>query len=213
MLRTTRRNWLAISGLASAAGALSGGTAGPISKDAQASARDAIRNRYFPNVVLTTHEGKKVRFYDDLIKDKIVVINLMYARCEGACPLITSNLAKVQKLLGERVGRDIFMYSITVNPEQDTRKALKDYARMHGVGPGWLFLTGRPNDIELLRRRLGFVDPNPEVDKDKSRHSGMVRYGNEPRTLWASFQGQAKPEWIVESISWVDEPKNQLAKR
>jgi protein SCO1/2 len=69
---------------------------------------------------LTTHEGKKVKFYDDLIKDKIVIINFMYVKCEGTCPGTTANLVKVQKLLGDRVGKDIFMYSITLKPEEDT---------------------------------------------------------------------------------------------
>ena len=172
-------------------------------------AREAIRARYFPNVVLTTQHGRKVRFYDDLIKDKIVVINLMYTKCTGICSGITANLAKVQKLLGDRVGRDIFIYSITIKPEEDTPALLKKYAETFHAKPAWLFLTGKPEDIELLRRRLGFVDPNPEVDKDKSRHSGVLRYGNEALALWATCQGQARPEWIAESISWVDWPKRK----
>ncbi len=174
-------------------------------------AREAIRARYFPNVVLTTHEGKRVRFFDDLIRDKIVVISLMYVKCQGVCPDITANLVKVQKLLGDRVGRDIFFYSITVKPEEDSPVALKAYAEQFHVGPGWLFLTGKPDDVELLRRSLGFVDPNPEVDKDKTRHSGMLRYGNEALSLWASCQGSAHASWIAESISWVDRPKGKRA--
>ena len=82
--------------------------------------RERLAERSFPNVTLTTHEGKKVRFYDDLIKDKIVLINFMYVKCEGICPGTTANLLKVQKMLGDRVGRDIFMYSITLKPEEDT---------------------------------------------------------------------------------------------
>src|SRR5215813_6257261 len=100
----------------------------------QARARELIRLRYFPDVVLTTHEGKKVRFYEDLIKDRSVVLNMMYADCEGVCPGITANLVKVQKLLGDRVGRDIFFYSLTLKPEQDDPKALKHYVEMHKVG-------------------------------------------------------------------------------
>src|SRR5262245_15661626 len=171
------------------------------------SSREMIRDRYFPNIVLTTHEGKKVRFYDDLIKDKIVMINMMYVDCEGVCPGITANLAKVQKALGARVGRDIFMYSITLKPELDTPKVLKEYARMHGAKPGWLFLTGDPGDIETLRRKLGFTNPDPKLDADKSQHIGMVRYGNEPLQQWAACPGQANASWIVESILWVDWPK------
>ena len=90
------------------------------------SPREKLQARYFPNFELTTHEGKKVRFYDDLIKDKIVVINFFYAQCEGICVPITQNLKRVQNLLGKRIGREIFMYSISLKPDQDTPQALKN---------------------------------------------------------------------------------------
>lgn len=176
------------------------------------SSREKIRARYFPNIVLTTHEGKKVRFYDDLVKDKIVLINMMYAECDGVCTGITANLAKVQKTLGKRIGRDIFMYSITIKPEEDTPKALKEYAKMHGAKSGWLFLTGDPKDIEVLRRKLGFTNPDPKLDADKSQHVGMVRYGNEALQQWAAFPGMADASWIVESVLFVDWPKTRQAK-
>lgn len=167
------------------------------------SPREKIRRRYFPDVTLSTHEGKRVRFYEDLIKDKVVVINMMYAECTGVCPGITSNLVKVQKLFGAQMGRDIFFYSFTLKPEKDNPAALRHYVKMHKVGPGWLFLTGKPEDIELLRRKLGFTNPNPEVDKDSSQHIGNIRFGNEPHMHWAACPGQAKPKWIHESISWL----------
>src|SRR6185295_2768145 len=91
--------------------------------------RERLAERSFPNVTLTTHEGKRVKFYDDLLKDKIVIINFMYIRCQGTCPGTTANLLKVQKLLGDRVGKDIFMYSITLKPEEDTPKDLNAYAK------------------------------------------------------------------------------------
>jgi protein SCO1/2 len=96
---------------------------------------------WFTNVELQTHEGRTVRFYDDLLKDKIVLVNFMFTDCGDVCPGMTQNLADVQKLLGDRVGRDIFMYSISLQPEIDTPEKLKDYADMFDVGPGWLFLT------------------------------------------------------------------------
>jgi len=172
------------------------------------SGRELLRVRYFPNVTLTTHLGKKVKFYDDLIKDKILVINVMYATCEGFCPIITSKLVEVRKLLGSRVGKDIFFYSITVKPEEDSPRKLKEYVEMHNArGPGWFFLTGKPRDVELLRQKLGFVDGNPLVDKeDKTRHSGLLRYGNEPLAQWSSCQSGAKASWIAKSILFVDWP-------
>jgi len=182
---------------------------GPEPAKTRSTPLEAIRDRYFPNVALITQEGKKVRFYEDLIRGKIVTINLIYATCSNICPTVTANLAKVQKLLGARVGRDIFMYSITLKPEVDTPEVLRKYAQMHGAGAGWLFLTGDPDDVEQLRRKLGFVDPDPAVDKDKSSHAGNVRYGNEPLQLWAACPGRAKAEWIAKSISWVADPRLQ----
>ena len=170
----------------------------------QNSSREKLQARYFPNFELTTHEGKKVRFYDDLVKDKIVVINFMYAQCEGICVPITRNLKRVQNLLGKRIGREIFMYSITLKPEDDTPQALKHYVRMHRIKPGWRFLTGKPDEINTLRRKLGFSDSKAKLDKDLTNHIGMVRYGNEQRQWWAMCPGQANPPWIVESILWMN---------
>jgi protein SCO1/2 len=175
--------------------------------------RERIRQRYFPNLILTTHEGRKVRFYDDLVKDKMVVFNFMYAKCEGICTPITRNLVRVQKALGERVGKDIFMYSFTLKPKEDTPAALEHYAHMHKVKPGWLFLTGSADDMELLRRKLGYVDPDPEVDKDLSNHIGVLKYGNEPLERWGGCPGMTDPDYIAEMISWVDWPKNQASRK
>ena len=170
--------------------------------------RERIRQRYFPNLVLTTQEGKKVKFYDDLVKDKIVVFNMFYAKCEGICSPVTRNLVRVQNLLGDRVGKDIFFYSFSLKPKEDTVPALKHYAEMHKVKPGWLFLTGSADDMELLRRKLGFVDPDPEVDKDTSNHIGVLKYGNEPLQRWGGCPGMQAPDAIAEAISWVDWPKD-----
>ena len=165
---------------------------------------DGPRADYFPNFVLRTHEDKPVRFYDDLIKGKIVVINMMYAQCEGICPAMTSNLVDVQAALGDRIGKDIFMYSLTLQPRQDTPKVLKAYAEMHGARPGWLFLTGKWRQMEILRRKLGFFDPDPAVDGDKSQHLGLVRFGNEALDRWGACPALSNPGQIVRSILWMD---------
>jgi protein SCO1/2 len=175
------------------------------------SSRERTRELHFPDVVLTTHEGKKVRFYEDLIKDKLVVINFMYAKCEGVCPGITTNLRRVQKLLGDRVGRDIFFYSFTLKPQIDTPEKMAEYARMHKAGPGWLFLTGAPADMEDLRVKLGFTNPDPVADADVTQHIGNIRYGNEALEWWAACPGMSKPDAIVQSILWLDWPKDSKA--
>jgi protein SCO1/2 len=215
MKNITRRNLSAALGAVSFAGPL---IATARTQDSEllsrnASARERIRERHFPNLLLTTHEGKKVRFYDDLIKDKIVIINFMYVKCEGVCPGITANLARLQKLLGSRLGRDVFMYSFTLKPEQDSPEVLNSYAKAYHTRRGWTFLTGKPEDMELLRRKLGFTDPDPKLDADKSNHIGNIRYGNEPLLRWGSFPGLSRASWMAESISWVDWPKTAKGDR
>ena len=171
----------------------------------QLSSAERRRNRFL-NVPLTTHEGREVRFYDDLIKGKTVLLNVMYTVCtaEAICPLGTANLVEVQRILGPRVGKEVFMYSITLDPVNDTPGVLKSYAKAFGVKPGWEFLTGEKEDIERLRRNLGYVDLDPVVDKDPSQHSGMVRYGIEPRELWAGCPILGRPEWIARYLAWLE---------
>ncbi|MEA2694278.1 MAG: hypothetical protein QOJ16_3665 [Acidobacteriota bacterium] len=179
---------------------------------AEVSPREKIRQRYFPNVSLLTHDGREVRFYDDLVKDKMVLFNFMYATCTGICPTVMLNLARVRKVLGDRVGRDIFLYSLTLKPKEDTVPVLAEYAQKHGLKPGWSLLTGKPEDVDLLRRTLGFYDSNPELDRDTSNHIGIVRYGNEPLMRWGACPGMSEPEWIAKSILWLDWPKGERAR-
>ena len=207
MAAMTRRTWLAALGLVPVAAGMAAATerrAASREKDGHVwqdiPPRELIRRRHLPDVALVTHRGATVRFYDDLVKDRKVVINFVYTRCQGICVPVTANLVRVQKLLGDRVGRDIFFYSITLKPEEDRPAALDEYAAVHGVGPGWLFLTGRPEDIELLRQKLGFRYDDPAEDADKSNHIGMIRMGNEPYLRWSACPGQAAPAWIAKDI-------------
>lgn len=104
------------------------------------------------------HEGNCVRFYDDLVKGRLVVFNMRYASCSNICLPNTANLLQVQQALGAKAGRDIFMYSITLQPEFDSPAALQDYRRKSGIKSKWTFLTGQRKDVDLIRRKLGFFD-------------------------------------------------------
>jgi protein SCO1/2 len=136
----------------------------------------------FPNVELITQDGKKVRFYDDLIKGKVVAIELMYTTCRYNCPLETARLVQLQKLLGDRMGKDVFFYSITIEPDIDTPKVLKAYAEKYHIGPGWTFLTGKEADIKLISKKLG-LDSLPDVN-DPDGHTPHLLIGNEATGLW-----------------------------
>jgi protein SCO1/2 len=168
---------------------------------ASSPARPGPRAAYFPNALLQTHEGKQVRFYDDVVKgDKIVVFNMMYTVCANICPPNTANLLQVQQMLGDRVGRDIFFYSLTLRPEMDTPAALRDYAKLYGVKPGWTFLTGGRADLDAIRRKLGFFDRDPLADQDLSLHTGMIRIGNEAYDRWSMMPTLLTPRQLVNSI-------------
>ncbi len=164
------------------------------------------RRRAFPNVTLRTHEGKEVHFYDDLLKDKTVLLHVMYTRCkDGICGPTVANLARVEKALGKRVGRDVFFYSITLDPEHDTPAVLKKYAQHFTKNPGWLFLTAdKPQTIERLRRRLGYVNSDPVLDRDPGRHVGHLRMGIEPLERWCSAPGLTRPEAIAKYVTWME---------
>lgn len=162
------------------------------------------RERLFPNVPLVTHEGKVVRFYDDLIKNKTVMINFMYARCGEICPGMTANLKLVQKELGDRVGKDIFMYSITLEPEHDTVEMLKAYTELFHIKQGWTFLTGKKSDIEILRKELGFSFTDPLIDKDRTQHIGVVKFGIEPLQRWGMSPALGNPKYIAEYLRWME---------
>jgi len=149
-----------------------------------------------PNVVIQTQDGKRVRFYDDLVKGKVVLINFMFTSCTTQCPLTTANLVKVEETLGERLGRDVVMISVTVDPAVDTAAVLKRYSQRYSTKPGWYFVTGSRKDIDLIRRRLGGLDNTG----DKTQHTGVVIYGNEATGQWAATPAMAPPTAIVRSV-------------
>jgi protein SCO1/2 len=169
---------------------------------------------YFPNVALTTQDGATVHLYDDLLKGKSVAINVIYTSCKDECPLETARLAQLQRLLGERMGKDIFFYSITIDPKRDKPEVLKAYAQKYGVGPGWLFLTGKDEDIRLATRKLGLSRVRDSASKDG--HSASLMIGNEPAGLWMRNSAVDNPQFLAATIAnflgWKDTaPKKSYA--
>jgi protein SCO1/2 len=214
MHEPSRRKLLSLAALAPFAGGLlaKSAAASNVPQPAAPSPRERIHQTYFPDVTLINQDNQPVRFFEERVKDKAVTINFFYAQCDRICPVVMANLAKVQKLLGDKVGRELFMSSISLRPETDTPEVLKSYAQAHNAQPGWEYLTGKAEDIEKLRRSLGFTNPDPRLDKDIEQHIGNIRYGNEPYMLWAACPGQASAEWIAESVSWIIHPEEAKAK-
>src|ERR1044072_2301994 len=163
----------------------------------------------FTNALLRTQENKEVRFYDDLIRGKQVLINLMYATCEGACPIVTANLVKVYEALKDRMGKDLFMYSMTVKPEEDDPAALKSYAAMHrALLPGWAFLTVDPYDLETIRYRL-FAMNHIAIDTNIYGHTSFLLIINDATNRWLHVDPMASMSTVLRKISWADPPKTR----
>ena len=164
----------------------------------------AARGGFFPNVPLGTQNGEKVRFYDDLIRDKTVLFNFFLVQCtDGVCPMTIANMRRVQDLLGERMGRDIYFLSITLEPKKDTPKILKEYSDNFDIKPGWSFVTGKPEDVDALRHALGYVDLDPAREKDLSYHVAMATYGNDTLERWGTVSLNSSAKHIATTLQWL----------
>ena len=155
---------------------------------------------YFPNIPLTTHDGKTVHFFDDLIKDRIVAINFIYTRCPDTCPLETAQLVHVQKILGDRLGQDVFIYSISIDPENDTPSVLKEYRERFQAR--WTFLTGRKSDIIKLRKKLGLYIE--EIQDGSNNHNVNMIIGNQATGRWMKRSPFENPYVLADQLgNWL----------
>jgi protein SCO1/2 len=157
---------------------------------------------YFPNVALQTHDGRRVRLYDDLLSGRNVLVHFFRADPDdvGQRDAI-ANLHRLQTLLGDRAGRDVFLYSFSLVPERDTPARLARHHTDCGAGRGWTFLTGAPRDLDLCRVRFGFVDADPS--RRRPRRWDVVLLGNEPHQRWMASHVLARPEYLLDQLNRV----------
>jgi protein SCO1 len=160
---------------------------------------------YFPDVPVIDQSGRTMKFYDDVIKGKIVVISFIYTSCQDICPLTTARMAQLADKLGDVMGRDLFFISMTVDPENDTPGRMKAFADAYDAGPGWLFLTGKVEDIRAINYKLG-----DRSDRGLNQHRNEIVLGNDATGDWqrASVFGdldslvisirQMNPKWLNE---------------
>lgn len=164
---------------------------------------DAAAARYFTDTELVDQDGKPRRFYSDLIRGKTVLINFAFASCKTACSPITANLARVQRLLGPRLGKDIHMITLTVDPVNDTPAKLKGFSQRFQAGPGWYFLSGSRANVEAVLKRLGGYTENPE------QHLTSVIIGDSVTGTWLKALAMSPPEnlaYAVEHLNDADHP-------
>jgi protein SCO1/2 len=156
---------------------------------------------YFTDVTLVDQDGQSRRFYSDLLKDKTVVINPFFTECKASCPVTEGKLLGLQKWLGDRLGKEVYILSISVDPGNDTPERLKAYAAKFEAKPGWYFLSGSKENVDFVLGRLG------QKVNQRDDHLNILLIGNVPHQLWTKVPGIAATEKIIEVVEKIS--KNQ----
>lgn len=153
-----------------------------------------IASLRIPDATVYDQNGTRLKFYTDLVKGKTVAINFIFTTCTAICPALTANFRRVQQQLGDRVGHDVHLISVSVDPTTDVPERLKEYAAKFKAGPGWTFVTGDKVEIDSVLRALGTAVAN------KDDHTPMVLIGNESAGDWSRTYGLSPPSRLVELI-------------
>jgi protein SCO1 len=174
----------------------------PPDQSVDATKGESAAQKYFTDVVLLNQDNRKMRLYTDLLKDKVVIINAFFATCQGSCLPMNRNLEKVQEALGERLGKEVNIISISVDPIVDTTASLKRYATKLHARPGWYFLTGDKKQVDFALYKVGqFVE-------NKEDHLNIFIIGNERTGLWKKAFGLARSDELIKVVESVlnDQP-------
>jgi protein SCO1/2 len=171
--------------------------------DGHDASKESAAQKYFTDVELTDQDGRKVRFYSDVLKGKTVIVNAFFTTCTSVCPPMNRNMEKIQEALGERVGRDVFLVSISVDPETDTPAVIKEYSKKFHAKPGWMFLTGKKENVDWALYKVG------QYVEDKQDHTTVIIIGNEATGLWKKAMGMAKPAELIQIVESVANDKGE----
>ena len=163
--------------------------------------------KWFTDVELLNQDGEKVRFYSDVLKGKTVVVNAFFTTCTSVCPPMNRSMEKIQEAFGDRVGKDVFLVSLTVDPATDTPARLKEYAAKFHAGKGWTFLTGKKENLDWALYKLG------QYVEDKDSHKTVIIVGNEATGLWKKALGMAKVEDLIQIVESVADDKGAAASK
>jgi protein SCO1 len=161
--------------------------------------------KWFTDVELVNQDGEKVRFYSDVLKGKTVVVNAFFTTCTSVCPPMNRSMEKIQEAFGDRVGKDVFLVSITVDPANDTPARLKEYAARFHAGKGWMFLTGKKENLDWALYKVG------QYVEDKESHKTVIIIGNEATGLWKKALGMANVGELIEIVESVADDKGDAA--
>lgn len=171
----------------------------------QTQAQQSPAQKWFSDVELLDQDGRKLQFYTDVLKGKTVIINAFFTTCTSVCPPMNRNMEKVQEALGDRVGKDVFLVSISVDPTTDTPPRLKEYAQRFHAKPGWIFLTGKKENVDWALYKIGgYIE-------SKDDHTTVIIIGNETTGLWKKALGMAKADELIQIVRSVADDKGEAS--
>ena len=165
---------------------------------------EAKARNYFTDLELVTQDGETVRFYSDVLRNRVVLVNFVFTNCEDACPMMTRMLTQVETLLGEDRGAVLFV-SMSIDPERDSPAAMKAFARKNGADhENWVFLTGEPERVNFIVKRLG------QYTEEVEAHSTLLLAGNVGRAHWKKIPPMVPPEGIAQTLRELVEPQGMV---
>jgi len=151
--------------------------------------------KYFTDTEVIDQNGKHLRFYSDVLKDRVVLINFIFTNCQDYCPMVTQKLIQTRSLMVDSVKDDVWFVSVSVDPERDTPEAMKEFARKQGVDESrWIFLTGEKQNLEFLVQRLG------QYTQEVEAHSTLMLAGNTRTRHWSRVMPMLKPPGIAQQM-------------
>jgi len=150
-----------------------------------------------PDIPVLDQDGNTLHFYTDLIKNKTVAINFIFTNCTTICPPLAATFARLQKEMGEKIGTDVHLISISVDPLTDTPERLKAWGAKFKAGPGWTFVTGEKQEMDKLLTALGAA-----VSKREDHTPSMI-IGNDSKSVWTRTYGLAKISQLMGVIQNV----------
>ena len=186
---------LCAGGLAVPAVGLAEATATPQAGPTNEAAAEEKARKFFTDLEVVDQNGNKLRFYSDVLKGRVVLINFIFTNCPDACPMMTHKLMQVRSMMVPAIKDDVWFISVSVDPERDTPEAMKAFAEKQGVDESrWIFLTGDKKNLEYLVRKLGQYTPDVEA------HTTLMLAGNTITRHWTRVMPMLTPPDIAQKM-------------
>jgi cytochrome oxidase Cu insertion factor (SCO1/SenC/PrrC family) len=185
---------LALPGYAQVAATAGAATTDSVANRDSAVAEEKAR-RFFTDLEVIDQNGERLRFYSDVLKDRVVLISFIFTNCEGACPMVAQKLKQTRSMMVDAIKDDVWFVSISIDPERDTPEAMKKFAENQGVDESrWIFLTGEKQNLETIIKKLGQYTPDIEA------HSTLMLAGNTRTRHWTRVMPMVPPEGIAQQM-------------